>query len=154
MCRCMKDSARPLKVRCGIRLQDVSSRSSMYCKLQNDWSCLSSTSNSYCIRLTSGEFEGQVYSMNSVMFLKPSMNNVCSVAGHTVLLRILPLSLGDIIVMMVCTELQLSLVMCYMSKQHLHAFLDPSITLPLPACLPVKVTQILRAHFYTHELTV
>ncbi|KAF7651609.1 hypothetical protein LDENG_00107270 [Lucifuga dentata] len=64
------DSTRPLKVSCSIWHQDVSSRSFKSCKLRGgasmDWTCLSSTSHRRSIRLRSGEFGGQVNTLNSL----------------------------------------------------------------------------------------
>ncbi|MCJ8742356.1 hypothetical protein PDJAM_G00081160 [Pangasius djambal] len=58
------DSTTPLKVCCGIWHQAINSRSFKSCKLQAgasmDRTCLSSTSHRRSIRLSSGEFEGQV----------------------------------------------------------------------------------------------
>ncbi|KAF7656706.1 hypothetical protein LDENG_00037350 [Lucifuga dentata] len=83
------DSTRPLKVSCGIWHQDVNSRFFKSCKFGGgasmDQTCFSSTSHRCSIGLTLGEFGGQVELF--VMFLKPFLNNFCSVAGHVILLK-------------------------------------------------------------------
>lgn len=63
------DTTRPLKLCCGILHQDVSSRTFRSCKLWGgasmDQTCLSSISHRWSTRLRSGQFGGQVNTLNS-----------------------------------------------------------------------------------------